>query len=254
MNRRIDIVRGGGGGFTLLELLIAMAVAALLMVSLLSILSKSMDISKGANASILSRSAAQAALDLMVTDLDSLVISRNAGEVLLVANGELTNSMLTMLTTSMVDSYSTNGSASPGMPRVVQYVIQYSTTDASRSVRSFGLYRNVYDPTNTFSNVIGTANLGGVTGFSNNLLVPNVVRMNVNLYTNYGSGAPWSVASINSSSFPPGVVVEVALTVLDEPYVMRFGDGKGSGNNSAQNLIRQYGRTLIRRVMLHSPP
>lgn len=248
-------------GFTLVEILIAMAVASLLVVSLLSIVSSSMDVSKQANAAMFSKSSAQAALDLMVTDLDSLVVGRNAGEVLQLAQGSLTNSSLTLLTASMVDSYSTDNSGSPGLPRVVQYVITYDTTPASYSKKSFGLYRNVLDPTETFNSVIGTnlpVPLPNSTTNLPNLLVPNVVRMNVNLYTNYGAGK-WSnggaaVTSITSTNFPPGVVVEVALTVLDEPYIQRFADGSGSGNNSATNLIKQYGRTLIRRVGLPSPP
>ena len=237
-------------GFTLVEILIAMAVASLLVVSLLSIVSTSMDVSKKANAVMFSKSSAQAALDLMVTDLDSLLVSRNAGEVLLFNNGELTNSSLSMLTTSMEDSYSTDGSSSPGLPRMVQYVIKYETNFASSS-KSYGLYRGVMDPTQTFSNVIGSTL--STTPTNPLLLVPNVVRMNMNIYTNYGTGVWNSVFSINSSNLPPGVVVEVALTVLDEPYIQRFGNGLGSGNNSATNLIRQYGRTLIRRVSLPSP-
>ena len=237
-------------GFTLVEILIAMAVASLLVVSLLSIVSTSMDVSKKANAVMFSKSSAQAALDLIVTDLDSLVVSRNAGEVLLLNNGELTNSSLAMLTTSMVDTYSPDGSGSPGVPRMVQYVIKYETNFASSS-KSYGLYRCVMDPTNTFNEVIGSTLSTTPTNAS--LLVPNVVRMNMNVYTNYGAGIWDSAFSINSSNFPPGVVVEVALTVLDEPYIQRFGNGLTSGNNSSTNLIRQYGRTLIRRVSLPSP-
>lgn len=272
MRRRIDIIgEARGGGFTLVELLVAVAVASLLLVTLLSILSKSMDISKQANASMMAKGSAQAALDLMVTDLDSLVVSRNAGEVLRLAPGtqvlgadsSVTNTVIYLLTTSMVDSYSaTQGGTNAGMPRVVQYSIQYTTNLASTSTKSFGLYRNVLDPTNTFNSVIGTNDLTGVANLpawtNNNLLVPNVVRMTCALYTNYGAGL-WSngaaaVTNVSSTNFPPGVVVEVSLTVLDESAVPRFADGSGSGNNSATNLINQYGRTLIRRVTLPSPP
>lgn len=253
---------GYAAGFTLVELLIAVAVAALLMVSLLSILTKSMDVSKSANASMMSKASAQAALDLMVSDLDSLVVSRNAGQVLQFTNGPLTNSSLILLTTSMVDSYSsTTGGTNAGMPRLVQYSMQYTTNLASASTKSFGLYRGVLDPATTFSSVTGSPDLSVAAGAnppSYSLLVPNVVAMNVNLYTNYGA-VVWMAGSvtntaINSTNFPPGVVVEVSLTVLDESVIPRFGNGGGSGNNSAAYLIKQYGRTLVRRVSLPSPP
>jgi len=65
--------------FTLVELLVSMAVASLLMVMLLSIISKSTDFSKRANVSSMSKSSAQAALDIIQTDLTSLLVNRHAG-------------------------------------------------------------------------------------------------------------------------------------------------------------------------------
>ena len=262
-------------GFTIVELLVAMAVSALLMVSLLSIVSKSMDVSKRANTGMLSKSSAQAALDLMVTDLDSMVVNRNAGEVFRFTNVAvtniplsspltLTNAVIYFLTTSMEDSYSTNNTGNAGVPRLVQYVIQYTTNYASQSSNSFILYRNVVDPTNTFSSVISSTNAldaswGTNTANSSNYpLVPNVVGMNVAMYTNYGSGN-WVTGGVTnnaiaSSNFPRGVVLEISLTVIDEPAIFRFTNGGGSGNNSASNMITQFGRTLVRRVSLPSPP
>ena len=259
-------------GFTIVELLVAMAVSALLMVSLLSIVSKSMDVSKRANTGMLSKSSAQAALDLMVTDLDSMVINRNAGEdfrftnvAVVGANGGLPSpAIVYCLTTSSEDSYSTNNTGNAGVPRLVQYVIQYTTNFASQSSNSFSLYRNVVDPTNTFSNVISSGNAldtswGANTANSSNYpLVPNVVGMNVAMYTNYGS-SNWVTGgvtnnAISSTNFPRGVVLEISLTVIDEPAITRFGNGGGSGNNSASNMITQFGRTLVRRVSLPSPP
>jgi prepilin-type N-terminal cleavage/methylation domain-containing protein len=252
--------------FTLVEVLLAMAVASLLMVTLLSILSKSMDVSKRANTEILSKSSAQAALDVMQTDLSSLLVSRNAGQVFVWTNQTVsgapglnpTPASIFLLTTSMEDSYSTNpGGSNAGVPRLVQYAILYTNSYASQT-NAFGLYRNVLDPTNTFNSAIGGQNLTTNTGLSNNLLVPNVVGMTCNLYTNYGAGV-WSNAgttnaAIYSTNFPTGVVVEISLTVLDEGALARFGNGSGKGNNSSTNLIKQYGRTLIRRVSLPSPP
>jgi hypothetical protein len=159
----------------------------------------------------------------------------------------------------MEDSYSTNpGGSNAGVPRLVHYQICYATNYASCSSNSFALYRNVLNPTNTFNSVIGTNDLTGATLDSTNPLVPNVVGMTCTLYTNYGAGV-WSNAgttnaAINSTNFPTGVMVEISLTVLDEGAFARFGNGSGKGNNSSTNLIKQYGRTLIRRVSLPSPP
>ena len=230
--------------FTLVEVLLAMAVASLLMVTLLSILSKSMDVSKRANAGMLSKSSAQAALDVMETDLASLLVSRNAGQVFCYTNTNtavgsttITNAVIYCLTTSMMDSYSTNNTGNPGVPRLVQYVIQYATNFASSS-KTYSLYRNFLDPTNTFTSFIGTNDLTSVNNSSawtntNSPLVPNAVSMTCTLYTNYGFGV-WSNAGttntvISSTNFPPGVVVEISLTVLDESALARFTNASASG-------------------------
>lgn len=258
-------------GFSLVELLVAMAVSALLMVSLLSIVSKSMDVSKRANTSIIAKGSAQAALDLIVTDLDSMVVNRNFGEVFRYTNiavsgagaGLPSPATIYCLTTSAEDSYSTNNSGNAGVPRLVQYQILYTNNYASLS-KCFGLYRNVLDPTNTFNSVIASSNtldvscINNAANSSNYPLVPNVVGMNVTMYTNYGysnwvSGAVTN-NSISATNFPRGVVLEISLTVIDEPAITRFGKGGGLGYNSATNMITQFGRTLVRRVLLTSPP
>ena len=254
-------------GFTLVELMVAVAISALLMVSLVSILSKSLDVSKRQNTGMLSKAANQAAIDLMVTDLDSLLVNRNAGEVFRYTNlpvtgaTTLTAPVIYCLTTSMEDSYSTNNTGNPGVPRLVQYIIQYTGTYASTNP-CFGLYRNVLDPTNTFQTAIGTTDLSipwaSASTISSNLLVPNAVGMSVAMYTNFGAGI-WTNSSgtnysIASTNFPRGVVLEVSLTILDEPALSRFGNGNGAGNNSATNLITQFGRKLVRRISLPSPP
>lgn len=258
-------------GFSLVELLVAMAVSALLMVSLLSIVSKSMDVSKRANTGIIAKGSAQAALDLMVTDLDSLVMNRKFGEVFRYTNvtvagagaGFSNPATIYCITTSPEDSYSTNNSGNPGLPRLVQYVIQYTNNYASSS-NCFGLYRNVLDPTNTFNSVIGSGNAldaswtANAANVSNYPLVPNAVGMNIAILTNYGS-SNWVTGGITNSSisttnFPRGIVLEVCLTVLDEPGLSRLGNGSGTGNNSPSALIKQFGRTLVRRVSLPSPP
>ena len=257
-------------GFSLVELLVAMAVSALLMVSLLSIVSKSMDVSKRANTGIIAKGSAQAALDLIVTDLDSLAVNRNAGEVFRFTNfavlgtgaGFSNPATIYCLTTSPEDSYSTNNSGNSGVPRLVQYVIQYTNNYASSS-NCFGLYRNVLDPTNTFGSVIASGNQldtswnANAANVSNYPLVPNAVGMNVAIYSNYGS-SNWVTSgvtnnSISTTNFPRGIVLEISLTVLDEPGFSRLGNGSGTGNNSPSALINQYGRTLVRRVLLPSP-
>jgi hypothetical protein len=247
-----------------------MAVAALLMTMLLSILSKSMDVSKRNNAGMLSKSSAQAALDMIAVDLDSIAMGRNVGEILRYTNtntapSSITNSTLFLLSTSLEDSYSTNASGNPGCPRLVQYSVLYTTNYASSTSNSFGLYRNVLDPTNTFASVIGSGQQLDTAWStygpsSNNLLVPNVVSMNVTLLTNYGTGtmtdAYGNIANSISTTngFAPGVCVEVSLTVLDDSALVRFGSGNGVGNNSPAAMMKSQGRTLVRRILLPSLP
>jgi type II secretory pathway pseudopilin PulG len=265
----------GEYGFSLAEILLAMAVAALLMTMLLSVLSKSMDVSKRNNAGMLSKSSAQAALDMIATDLDSLAMGRNLGEVVRFVNSAtqpspITNSTLYLVSSSPGDSYSTDGTGYPGCPRLVQYSVLFTTNYASTSSNSFGLYRNVVDPSTTLSAVISQgqpldsawANYGPA---SNNLLVPNVVSMRVSLLTNYGASTMTLgsgllsqdvgvITTTNLATFPPGTCVEVSLTVLDDSALARFGSGNGLGNNSPAALMKSQGRTLVRRILLPSLP
>ena len=281
ISKRTFIDRRGEEGFSLAEILLAMAIAALLMTMLLSILSKSMDVSKRTNAGMLSKSSAQAALDLITTDLESLSVNRALSQVLLTTNQStsnaattISNSILYLLTASPIDSYGGNPTVS-GAARLVQYTVVYSTNYASSTTKSFALYRNVLDQTNTFSLLVSTQNFddgwnsmtsssgsGGpsTNGISTNLLVPNVVSFNVSLLTNYGAGI-WldSNSSVpfqnyGQTNYQPGIMAEVSITVLDEPVVTRFGSGDGKGNNAPVNLMNSQGRTLIRRVSLPCPP
>lgn len=272
--------RRGEDGFSLAEILLAMAIAALLMTMLLTILSKSMDVSKRTNAGMLSKSSAQAALDLITTDLESLALNRSIPQVLYATNQRtsnaaavITNAVFYVLSSSPTDSYGTNASVS-GMPRLVQYTVTYSTNYASSTTKSFALYRNVLDQANTlyvlgssqnfdngWNSIVSASDSTGnsTNGISTNLLVPNVVSFNVSLLTNYGAGI-WTnsdssaVQDYGQTNFQSGIMAEVSITVLDEPIVTRFGSGDGKGNNAPVTLMNSQGRTLIRRVSLPCPP
>jgi prepilin-type N-terminal cleavage/methylation domain-containing protein len=270
----------GQGGFSLAEILLAMAIAALLMTMLLSILSKSMDVSKRTNAGMISKSSAQAALDLITTDLESMTLNRSIPQVFFATNqrtsnaaATITNSVFYLLSSSPIDSYGTNASAQ-GIPRLIQYTVVYSTNYASTTTKSFALYRNVLDQANTiyllgssqsfdsgWNSILSASDSSGAStnGISTNLLVPNVVSFNVSLLTNFGSGI-WTnadsspVQEYGQTNYQSGIMAEVSVTVLDEPIVTRFGSGDGKGNNSPGQLMMSQGRTLIRRVSLPCPP
>lgn len=252
-------------GFTLIEILLALGIATLLLTSLVTILSRSLDISKQANSSMYTRSSAQAALDLIAADLDSLTIGRNTGEILRITTnklGSMDNHALYLVSTSLNDSYGgTNGRSLAGAPVAIEYVIGEATNYASTKEKVIGLFRNVMDPTNTVQNSLGAGDLAGafVTNGSN-FVVPNAVAFHVRLYTNHG-GALWTngsetMMSVGASNFPPDVVVEVSLTVIDESVMPRFRQATASVNDAKMipAILNRFGRTMIRRVALPSPP
>lgn len=253
------------GGFTLVEILLALGIAALLLTSLVTILSRSLDISKQANSSMYTRSSAQAALDLIAADLDSLTIGRNSGEILKITTnplGVMTNHALYLVSTSLNDSYgASNGPSLAGAPVAIEYVIGEATNYASSKEKIIGLYRNVMDPTNTLQNSLGRGDLAAAfVNSSSNFVVPNAVAFQVRLYTNHGGGL-WTndsepMMSVGATNFPSDVVVEVSLTVIDESVMARFRKATASATDAKaiSAILNRFGRTMIRRVALPSPP
>ena len=182
-----DLAGPGRGGFTLVELLVAMTVAVLLVVMLTVVLSRSMVLSQRSSAQTTAFGAAAAAIDLIATDLSSLTVTRQPYEYLqarpedassmtqsqLATFGATPPMRLMFTTTSPVDAaQSSPAPASPspapspyfpdsGQAHAVSYRLYYqnpiTATNTGNSI--FGLYRQVAAAADTFNYVLGLGDL-----------------------------------------------------------------------------------------------
>jgi type II secretory pathway pseudopilin PulG len=254
-----------GGGFTLVEMLVAFAVGALLLVSLASIISGSMNVTRKANNSLIAYNAAAAALDLIGTDLESLASTRQPFEYLRVASESVANgantitaAKLMFLTTSPNDI--TTNTADSGRTRAVMYRLagQDNINPGGTNI-TYGLYRFCETNAGTvFTNYLGQTNLASGPGFglaasNSDYLAGSIVDFQVKLYppgslkpinTNVtdvvGIGGPANTNRVASA--------EVTLTIIEDSGVKMLKNGM-----SLDDVRKKYGHVLGRKVLLRTP-
>lgn len=264
--------RSSDNGFTLIELLVAMAVGALVIVMLLSILSGTMSLSRKANDSLLGANAAAAVLDLIGTDLESLVpLSQPNFEYLHLVNDPVelaTNAAkLIMLTSSSTDVGSAATEA--GQVRAVVYRLAHlDVLKASGTNNIYGIYRAVETNAATvFSDYIGSTNLSTNSLFTaaaqtEDFLAGNIVDFRVRFYapgaaTELNTNASDAIRIHATNIFVGGTAkntnaatVEVSLTYLEEAGAKLLKNGAPL---SLDEIKKRYGYTVSKKVPLRTP-
>ena len=261
--------RFSGKGFTLVELLVAMSVGALVIVMLLSILSGTMSLSRKANDSLLGANAAAAALDLIGTDLESLVpLSKTNFEYLHLVNDPVeaasNAAKLIMLTSSAIDVGSSSTVA--GQVRAVVYRLGYmdvvQTNGGNNKI--YGIYRSVETNASTvFNNYIGTNDLSGTDLFklaalsADDFLAGNIVDFRVFFYPP-GSLTPITTntarlsaagAKVGSAQPTNIATAEVSLTSLEEAGAKLLKNGA----LDLDEIKKRHGYTVSKKVPLRNP-
>jgi prepilin-type N-terminal cleavage/methylation domain-containing protein len=170
-------------GFTLIELLVAMAIGTLLLVSLLSVLSGSLIISRKANESQVGANAASAALDLISTDLESLIATPSS-EYLhsvseTVGDHSAQAAKFILLTSSPNDISST--AENSGQVRAVVYRLGFADViKESGTNRIYGVYRLAEtNSKQVFDDYLGKPDLSATTLFSQPLEAKDFVAGNI---------------------------------------------------------------------------
>ena len=248
-------------------MLVAFAVGALLLVSLASIISGSMAVSRKSTNSLIAYNAAAAALDLIGTDLESLAATRQTNEYLQIGNESVTggsNTAKLMFLTCSANDSTTN---TTGQTRAVMY--RLAAQDVLKSGGSnitYGLFR--FCETNAgvvFTNYLGQTNLASASGFSqaatnDDYLAGSIIDFQVRLYPP-GSQVPVNTSVTNVVRMGgAGVTVdsavntnqiataEITVTVIEDAGEKTLKNGK-----SLDYVRQKYGHTLTRKVMLRTP-
>ena len=167
-------------GFTLMELLVAIAISAIIVLVLAAVTSGALKSSTTNNNSLIALSAANAALDLLANDLNSLAASGQpspAGQTATAGPYEFlqarpdpntgnlngaTPALLMLNAASAQDSIS-NSSDLGIQPRAICYQLAFqdpvNSSNTNTAAKIYGLYRTVQTGSATFANFLGQSDL-----------------------------------------------------------------------------------------------
>ncbi len=208
--------------FTLVEMLVGIAVFSLLMLLLLTIMGSSMKLWRQQSSKEESFREARAALNVLARDMSAAVISTNA--YWFYSNG---TNQLAFLTTL---PYTGQGSAeSPnyalGDICAVGYSLEYSTNDTSESQYNMSLYRYISFSNPTYTNFLSGANpveniFTSVDGTNTvrQLIARDIPQVSFVVYTNDSTGTPWVVptSQLSDLGLPSNMTINVGLTALND--------------------------------------
>ena len=272
-----DLGSNRGRAFTLLELLVAISVSAVLLVILSSVVSQSGQIFQKNSNSMLAMNSAAATIDMIAKDMDCLAVTKQPYQYLLATTGTLGSMEIMMNVVSPQDSLSTSGSGSgatypdSGLVHGIYYRIGYQDpVSASGSNNSYGIYRTMTSASTTFTNLTGLSSLSTYWSGASGQLLPDdfiaehVVDLQVTFYNANGNafspGTPvaiglsgtGAVCAATGTSSPSHA--EISVTVLEEQGAQLLGNGSGSGDFAPSAIKQKYGHTLTRKVNLIKPP
>lgn len=252
-------------------MLVAFAVGALVLVSLVAIVSQSIVVSNQANSKLLANNAAATAVDLVANDLESLAVTRHPFEYLQTIQepvGVLSNvTRLMILSAGGIDA-GTNTEI--GQVRAISYrVLDQDPVNPGGNNRVLGLYRTVVPATETFQSYLGATNLAPAFDAAavalEDFVAGNIVDFQVRLFPagrlpavneSGGNVLPVRLGGTGlavSQTANTNVVAwaEVTVTVLEDRdnAVRRIAEG----SLPLAEAVNRYGFRLSRRVAIRSP-
>jgi prepilin-type N-terminal cleavage/methylation domain-containing protein len=222
-------------GFTLMELMVAMAITTIIISILVGITSLSMDSWTRSRAEIRAARQAKAMIELMGEDFQSMISRKGNQFEWLYANlepdlpGDKTkssNASDLIFFTAATDRYATTND-NGGDISCVSYKLAYQdpvmANGGGGDYETFAVYRLLVEPDETFQSLLGQADLKDAFGSRNVAEKENFVCENVYQFT-ISFGVEVQPAA-NGTVIPPKVVVPVTIT--QGPT----GGGGGSGGS-----------------------
>lgn len=262
--------------FSLVEVLVATSLAVLLLVVLASLANQSMQVSRRSGSSLLALNSGGGAMDILVSDLESLVTPQTNYEYLQTREDtvagpsglELKVAQLICISTSPNDVAKDEDRH---LAHAINYQIRYDdpVTDGGDK-KIFGLYRQSISAEETFSKVLNLsdtykeywqAQVSSNPPTRNDFLVGNVVDFQILFYeseantpANYADKYQ-PVRLLGVSTYKDGTLytkkfqwIEITLTTLEEAGAIILN----TGAIDLATAKKKYGHTLTRRIALRS--
>jgi len=235
--------------FTLLELMVAVSLLAILVVMLMSMVDNATKLWRVNENRVESYREARAALNLIASDLKSIYASTNenlfqtnaSGAFEAVAgSGQLF--FIAALPVSAQDPASRSDLCEVG------YFLRYGKSSlASAKESSFSLYRYFRESNQTFTNLVNNAGFFTHSTTNVELLARNIPAFKVNYYSisTNGTVSPWTAGSSNAlPSF-----VELQITAFNNQAAKRFAS-KEDWTNTSSPTWRENSRVFTARIPL----
>lgn len=248
------------GGFTLIEILVAMVIASLLLVVLFSIIGETMTISRRTIQSLLAANSAATAMDTLAVDLAGLMSLEGDAEYLVVEEetvGGLTNACMRFLTASPNNvTAGTGGSPRSGQPGFVAYRLARYDSESLEvgdppSHPAYGLFRSTTGGSNTFAEMGGSSiSKRSTPPAMEEFFANNVVEFRVQPIKN-GAPVPGALNSLRLTSDSPAGnarpdALRVMLCTLDADGARRLSEG----GSTFEEIKKKHGRVLVRLIPL----
>jgi prepilin-type N-terminal cleavage/methylation domain-containing protein len=276
-------------GFTLVEILVATAMMAILLMIVLSITNNFMRGWNSTSGKLATSGQAKLAMDYLSQDLSSAIFRNDQNEWLetvlqdkvgpnpyLVRN----TSLITFFTPVVDENSSTTGDIS-----ATCYDLESQTLFEGSEITTFALYRTVEPPTGTFTNFLGNQSLKSSWSKSTvynpysgappleNLLVANVVEFTILFgYTDVNGAVVEAPEDSNKAPksliFPTegtATYADITLTVVSDEGARILNaalsnppkwkqDLNEDGKYDLDDIIENYGERFKHRVYFHNKP
>jgi prepilin-type N-terminal cleavage/methylation domain-containing protein len=251
-------------GFTLIEILVASAVMALLVGLVITITSQVLNVWNRSGGRLSANQEARIAMEMLTQDLETAVFrnrrsAADDSEWFFLRNVEIPgassiNTVALKLFSPALDRPAP--ADEPGDICAISYELKQVDLIGSPATGQprFALFRQLNDPQSTFDTMLG----GSIDAWGNNIseedyLVANIVEFNIRLYQANGdliTGNPFVFDGLPSTPVPAFADIKLRVLSSEGANILQ---GRGSAVN-LDDLIREHATTYIRRVSFMNRP
>jgi prepilin-type N-terminal cleavage/methylation domain-containing protein len=268
-------------GFTMIELLVAMAVLALLVVMLLGIVESGTKLWRENEGRIDSYREARAALGIISRDLANTIAANSSNNFFingtlnanafsklvnvqnLETNTNYAGAALFLASFPRTAQFSTNPNENKSDVCEVGYFLAFGKTSAvtagvgtNQLSDTLNLYRYFLGSDATYSNLLANTVFGSpnptLTGDRTELLARNITAFQITAFSTNTNGQ--LVAFTPTTNQPLPVLIDVSITAVNQDTAKRLGTAKSAWLDTNSLPVKQSSQTFSTRVRIPANP